>query len=190
MHECEIDKSAIGKWFDVISEYSFHITHVPRENNEHADLLSKVCSDAVNYKNMQRINSRRWNNLASPQDGSIDSNDVNSNDNNNKKNLTNIKCVNCAVNLVKRNNTVTPALNKKEIEKINKINNLNNNNNKFYLNTVVTTNDCELADSNRLSVRLVQQVSAVRNKYYKSTYDWKLRSDLFEIADQLYGTHT
>eukprot|EP00121_Abeoforma_whisleri_P004363 Awhi_evm1s3944 len=47
MYTHQLDKSVIGQWFDVLADYSFTITHVRRENNQIADIMSKMCIDTV-----------------------------------------------------------------------------------------------------------------------------------------------
>eukprot|EP00121_Abeoforma_whisleri_P012210 Awhi_evm2s11263 len=50
----ELDKSAIGQWFEILSSFCFTITHIPRETNEIADHMSKMCKDSVIHKWRQK----------------------------------------------------------------------------------------------------------------------------------------
>ena len=47
IHTMSLESRVIANWFDVLSYYSFDVTHTPREKNQLADHLSKMMEDTV-----------------------------------------------------------------------------------------------------------------------------------------------
>ena len=176
MYTCEIDKSAISKWFDILSDYSFDITHVPRENNIHADVCSKVSPDAVHLNKVHHITNKSWhhlgNNSSNPTVMSINMFDTNTKINTKQGHTVSANCNNCHISLSEaiklRNDEQDSNSNKLKKDKVQ--HSYTNSKNVNFINNITVA-------------------SQARTKR-KSTCDWKLRTDLFNIAEDKYGPHT
>lgn len=166
LHTCELDKSAISKWFDVVSEFDFEITHVPRDKNTEADLLSKLCTDSLKD---QRLSKTKW-----------------------------LRCIRWSSMLVNGYRDPDYAFGDKRSINLIRAKKRKCSKCSDHVDSsgvIGYENNIQSNPPARVSfyqLKKVERNRKVDSNYFKerSTCDWKLRTDLFQIAESRYGPHT